>query len=133
VVTSLLVLEGDGGVREFIGGWSDWRAWRDARDAERRRESAARTAAAEVRREPGQPASPSRRRLSFNEQREFDALPARIEQLEARKTELDVLVADGAFYARPHAEVRETLTLLRSLEEEIEAAYSRWQELESRR
>jgi ATP-binding cassette subfamily F protein uup len=133
VVTSLLVLEGDGGVREFIGGWSDWRAWRDARDAERRRESAARTAAAEVRREPGQAASPSRRRLSFNEQREFDALPARIEQLEARKTELDVLVADGAFYARPHAEVRETLTLLRSLEEEIEAAYSRWQELESRR
>ncbi len=133
VVTSLLVLEGDGSVREFIGGWSDWRAWRDARDAERRRESAARAAATEVRRESGQPASPPRRRLSFNEQREFDALPARIEQVEARKAELDALVADSAFYARPHAEVRDTLALLRSLEEEIETAYSRWQELESRR
>jgi ATP-binding cassette subfamily F protein uup len=79
--TSLLVLEGDGEVREFIGGWSDWRAWRDARDAAAsacrcardfggRRASSSMTAGNETRR---------RRRLSFNEQREFDALPARIE------------------------------------------------------
>ena len=36
VVTSLLVLEGDGRVQDFVGGYSDWARWRDARDAARR-------------------------------------------------------------------------------------------------
>jgi ATP-binding cassette subfamily F protein uup len=35
VVTSLLVLEGDGRVQDFVGGYSDWARWRDARDAAR--------------------------------------------------------------------------------------------------
>jgi len=43
VVTSLLVLEGDGRVQDFVGGYSDWARWRDARDAQR---AAARTAGA---------------------------------------------------------------------------------------
>lgn len=137
VVTSLLVLEGNGQVKEFIGGWSDWRAWRDAAEAERRR-------GAEPRREAGRDAGrdvpnkgaegeTKRRKLSFNEQREFDNLPSRIEQLEARKAKLDALVADGSFYSRPHEEVRETMTALQSLVTEIEAAYARWGELDSRR
>ena len=33
VVTSLLVLEGDGRVQEFVGGWSDWAKYRDSRAA----------------------------------------------------------------------------------------------------
>ncbi|MBU6379143.1 MAG: ATP-binding cassette domain-containing protein [Gammaproteobacteria bacterium] len=133
VVTSLLVLEGDGEVREFIGGWSDWRAWRDARDLQRRRAAAPATSAATASSSMTAGNETRRRRLSFNEQREFDALPARIEELESRKAELDALVADGAFYSRPHGEVRETLALLQSLGEQIETAYARWQELESRR
>src|SRR5690606_4149811 len=35
VVTSLLVLEGDGSVQDFVGGYSDWERWRNARDAGR--------------------------------------------------------------------------------------------------
>jgi ATP-binding cassette subfamily F protein uup len=125
VVTSLLVLEGDGKVREFIGGWSDWRSWRDSQPDERK-------TAASRREEPRREATPKRRKLSFNEQREFDALPTRIEQLEAEKAALDARVAEPAFYGRPHDEVRETLRLLQAMASDIEVAYARWAELESR-
>jgi ATP-binding cassette subfamily F protein uup len=137
VVTSLLVLEGDGRVQEFVGGWSDWRAWRDARDADRRAAAQVAssadgkpTAAATVTGAAGAAPAP-RRRLSYKEQREFDALPARIEQLERDKAGLDAQVADPSFYARDHGAVRDTLARLAQLGEEIDAAYARWAELES--
>jgi ATP-binding cassette subfamily F protein uup len=125
VVTSLLVLEGDGSVREFIGGWNDWRSWRDSQQGERR-------AVSSRSEEPRRDAAPKRRKLSFNEQREFDGLPTRIEQLEAEKAALDARVAEPAFYGRPPDEVRETLRLLQAMTTDIEAAYARWAELESR-
>ena len=132
VATSLLVLEGDGRVQEFVGGWSDWRAWRDERDArlqedaEQRRAKSSPAAAAH-------PSTPKRRKLSFNEQREFEALPQRIEELEARKHELETRVADPAFYSRPQTALRDTLAALQALSTEIETAYDRWAELEARR
>ena len=138
VVTSLLVLEGDGRVQEFVGGWSDWRAWRDARDADRRAVAqavsgaAARPAAGATAASAATGAAPAaRRRLSYKEQREFEALPARIEQLEGDKADLDAQVADPSFYARDHGAVRGTLARLAQLGEEIDAAYARWAELES--
>jgi ATP-binding cassette subfamily F protein uup len=133
VVTSLLVLEGDGRVQEFVGGWSDWRAWREARDV---RASSRSTAVA---RSPSVPpsaaaesAAPPRQRLSYKEQREFDALPARIEELEATKAELDAQVADPSFYAQDRDAVREALARVSQLAAEIDAAYARWAELETR-
>ena len=72
-----------------------------------------------------------RRSLSYKEQREFDALPARIEQLESDKAGLDALVADPAFYGRDHGAVRDTLARVARLGDEIDAAYARWAELEA--
>jgi ATP-binding cassette subfamily F protein uup len=138
VVTSLLVLDGHGGVQDFVGGWSDWAAWRDRR--------AATQAAAVAARRPesrpgtartGQPpagtatavASP-RRKLSYKDQRELESLPALIEGLESERSTLEALVSDSAFYARPHGEVRATLARLADLGPQIEQAYARWASLE---
>ena len=155
VVTSLLVLEGDGRVHDFVGGWSDWRAWRDARDGRDGRDArdardgrdgrdgrngreAAVARPADRRNDPlappaADPAGMARRKLTYKEQREFEALPQRIEELEARKCELDARVADPAFYSRPQVELRDTLSALQALSTEIETAYDRWAELEARR
>ncbi|MFM7626725.1 MAG: ATP-binding cassette domain-containing protein, partial [Gammaproteobacteria bacterium] len=138
VVTSLLVLEGDGTVQEFVGGWSDWRAWRDARDAratERRMEGQGASSARSSTPSPSTGADaavPPRRRLSYKEQREFDALPARIEELEAAKSALDAQVADPSFYSQDRDAVREALARVPQLATEIDAAYARWAELEVR-
>jgi ATP-binding cassette subfamily F protein uup len=135
VVTSLLVLEGEGRVQEFIGGWTDYANWRAARQhtpAQPREPASSRQSAT-----PAVHAKESTlrrsRRLSFKEQREFDSLPATIESLEIDKSELERAVADPAFYQRPQDEVRRALTTLQSLGSEIDAAYARWAELEALR
>ena len=77
-------------------------------------------------------AVPPRRRLSYKEQREFDSLPARIEELEAAKSALDAQVADPAFYSQDRDTVREALARVPQLAAEIDAAYARWADLEAR-
>ena len=134
VVTSLLVLEGDGHVQEFIGGWSDYAIWRRERQRTTvppRETASSRESAVAARTKESAPLRS--RRLSFKEQREFDSLPATIESLETDKAELERVVADPAFYQRSQDEVRGALTRLQHLGTEIDAAYARWAELEALR
>ncbi|MFO1504311.1 MAG: ATP-binding cassette domain-containing protein [Steroidobacteraceae bacterium] len=135
VVTSLLVLEGDGRVQDFVGGYSDWARWRDARDAAREAARApARAAANPAASGSGAAAgaAPVKRRLSYKEQRELDALPAQLESMDTERAALQAQTADPKFYSRDHAEVAATLKSLSDLEARIEAAFARWEELESR-
>jgi ATP-binding cassette subfamily F protein uup len=134
VVTSLLVLEGDGHVQEFIGGWSDYAIWRRERQRTTvppRETASSRESAVAARTKESMPSRS--RRLSFKEQREFDSLPATIESLETDKAEIERVVADPAFYQRSQDEVRGALTRLQHLGAEIDAAYARWAELEALR
>ena len=134
VVTSLLVLEGDGHVQEFIGGWSDYAIWRRERQRTTvppRETASSRESAVAARTKESAPLRS--RRLSFKEQREFDSLPATIESLETDKAEIERVVADPAFYQRSQDEVRGALTRLQHLGAEIDAAYARWAELEALR
>jgi ATP-binding cassette subfamily F protein uup len=135
VVTSLLVLEGKGEVREFVGGWSDWARWRDARDAAAREAPARGRAGAAAAPAGSTPATPPARvrRLSYKDQREFESLPARIEALESDKAALEAEVSDPAFYAGAQDSVRATLARLEALGSEIDAAYERWAALEALR
>jgi ATP-binding cassette subfamily F protein uup len=135
VVTSLLVLEGNGEVREFVGGWSDWARWRDARDAAAREAPARGRAGAAAAPAGSTPATPPARvrRLSYKDQREFESLPARIEALESDKAALEAEVSDPAFYAGAQDSVRATLARLEALGSEIDAAYERWAALEALR
>jgi ATP-binding cassette subfamily F protein uup len=126
VVTSTLVFEADGQIKKFAGGYSDW--------ARRHRALAVTDAPTEVRKSTGSPAGDTRkappRKLSYKLQRELDALPASIEQLEKRVADLHNLVKEPEFYRRAHGEVQETLAELRKLETELDAAIDRWGELE---
>jgi ABC transport system ATP-binding/permease protein len=126
VVTSLLVLEGDGRVQDFVGGYSDWARWRDARDAARAASRASNQARAAA------PAAPVKRRLSYKDQRELDGLPAQLESMDVERATLQAQVADPQFYSRDHAAVAATLKSLSELEARIETAFARWSELESK-
>jgi ATP-binding cassette subfamily F protein uup len=128
IVTSLLVLEGDGRVQDFVGGYSDWARWRDARNAIR--ESGAR--ASSVRNAVAAPlAAKPARKLSYKEQRELATLPARLEELESLKAQLQAEISDPAFYSRPHAQVAAQLARLAEIDGQIETAFARWSQLES--
>ena len=131
VVTSLLVFEGAGRVREFVGGYGDW-----ARDRARRAAVAAAHEEA-ARRETRAPASGGAavaarpKRLAYKEQRELEALPGRIETLEADRVRLEAAVGEPAFYERPREQVNATLEQLAALTQDIERAYVRWALLEA--
>jgi ATP-binding cassette subfamily F protein uup len=130
VVTNLLVLEGNGRVQDFVGGYSDWVEWRRSRAAR-----PASPAAASAR--PAPPAATAaaataapKRKRSFKEQRELDGLPGEIEALEKDKATLEARIADPGFYSRPRDDVRLALEQLAAIEQRIEVRMARWLELE---
>ncbi|HRD65993.1 MAG TPA: ATP-binding cassette domain-containing protein [Candidatus Competibacter sp.] len=127
VVTSCLVFESGGGIREYVGGYSDWLRQRSA--LEPAPVTKPKPAAPPA---PKPPKSTASGKLSYNERRELERLPARIEELEQRQQELHAATADPAFYKQEAAVVTQRLEELRILEAELETAYGRWEELEAR-
>jgi ATP-binding cassette subfamily F protein uup len=125
IVTATLVFESDGQVRRHAGGYSEWLARHralavtDAPTADDKDES-----------HTEQRTKPVSRKLSYLLQRELDALPNEIEQLETRVSALRGITGDPAFYQRPHSGVQQQLAALQDLEQQLERAVERWAELE---
>jgi len=130
VVTSTLVFEGDGLVREYVGGYEDWLRQRPAPAATPPKIA---TAAAAQSREPaGAETKRPAAKLSFKEGRELGELPARIEALEAEQEDLHARLADPALYQGDGSAVAAAKDRLAELESELAGAYARWEALEAR-
>jgi len=122
VVTSTFVFEGGGRVAEYVGGYDDW-----VRQAPQTKppDPKPRTIPAK------KPGVPRRKlKLSYKEQRELEALPARIEHLEDEQQSLYALLSDPAFYKENGADVTRAKARLEIIEEEVPLLYDRWQQLE---
>ncbi len=138
--TSTLVFEGNGVVKEYAGGYTDWKR------AVARREALAREAVGDGRGEgrprgaagrgagPGAAPSPPERpkKLSFAERREFEALPEKIEKLEGALSDLHDTMADPDFYKSDASAIRAATERVPELEAEIEVLMDRWAELGER-
>jgi ATP-binding cassette subfamily F protein uup len=120
VVTSTLVFEGDGQINEYVGGYSDWLQQRRAP------KSAQQTAA-----KPTAPGGAKKPRLSYNDQRELSQLPEKIQRLEAEQAQLTTSIADPAAFQRNGDQGNEALQRLHALGLELEAAYARWETLDT--
>ncbi|MEH6421769.1 ATP-binding cassette domain-containing protein [Pseudomonas sp. CGJS7] len=135
VVTSTLVMEGDGRVGEYVGGYSDWQRQRPAGYAAAAKATAKESAkAAPVKAEPAkaQPeAAAPKRKLSYKDARELEQLPARIEQLETRVGELTAQMNESAFYQRDSAAINAHNATLAQTQAELDQAYARWAELDA--
>jgi ATP-binding cassette subfamily F protein uup len=126
VVTSTLAIEADGRVKEYDGGYDDYvRQRRDESPPEPKPASAPAPAAA------ARPQVERPRKLSQKERRELEALPGRIEELEAARHELHEAMADPTFYRKDGGEIAEAKSRLAALEQELATAYERWEALES--
>ncbi|UOV06514.1 ATP-binding cassette domain-containing protein [Pseudoxanthomonas sp. F37] len=125
VVTSTLVLEGQGRLGDYVGGYSDWLR-------QRRTPAATATASAPVKpalsRQP-EPAT-AKRKLGFKETRELEQLPARIEALEAEVARRTAAMNDPAYYQQPPADLQRANEELAAKQAELDHAYQRWSELD---
>lgn len=153
VVTSLLVMTGDGNVEEQAGSYSDWEA-RGGRLVAKIDSSAAPIATPSattatshsattdeaIVNGASQDAKPDdhsgnappkkKTKLSYKEQRELDALPAEIETLEARHAELLEIIAQPDFYEQSPDQVATTLNAVTESEQALDRALERLVELE---
>jgi len=130
VVTSLLIFEGDGMVREFVGGYSDWMRYRQAQ-VERAASAAPRPGSLTAAANASGASAGRARRLSYVAQRELSSLPERLQALEAEKGQVESQLADGSLYRGAPQTLHERLQRLAAIAGELEAGYARWAELES--
>jgi ATP-binding cassette subfamily F protein uup len=130
VVTSTICFEGNGVVREYVGGYSDW-----LRQSAGSGESSNRNSRPEkMRKATGEFAASgaaAKKKLSYNQKRELDNLPERIELLEAEQAELTTKISDPDFYNQPADNINQVLDKIKSISDELERCYQRWDQLEN--
>ncbi len=134
VVTSTLVLQdgGAGRIGEYVGGYSDWLR-QGSQSGLRQRPQAPSTSQSKsipvARTDTA--AAPVRRKLSYKDTRELEALPARIEALETALGQLTSRMNDPAFYQQDGSAITSHNVEMARAQAELDAAYARWEELEA--
>ena len=128
VVTNTLVMEGEGQVGEYAGGYEDWLLQRpqppEASPPAKKSEISAKA-------RKTKPKPTGKRKLSYREARDLEALPGRIEDLESQQRELHSRFADPEFFQSRGTEgAVEAHQRLAEIEAELSTAYERWAELE---
>ncbi|MBA2672199.1 ATP-binding cassette domain-containing protein [Ramlibacter sp.] len=131
VVTSTIASEGDGRWREYEGGVQDWlqQSRRAQQIAQAAQAQAAKSTAPAAPAVPTPPAAPPKKKLSYKEQRELEALPGRIQALELEQKALQKELGDGTLYASDAARAAVLAQRNTGIEEELMAALERWEAL----
>ena len=145
VVTSTIAYEGNGKWREYEGGVQDWllQSKRSRELAEKNAKAVANKQAKEHKSSPAQadkaasasasaaPPTPSKRKLSYKEQRELEQLPAHIEALEQEQAAIRRELEDGTLYAKDNARAMQLHARDGEIDEALMTALERWEALSS--
>ena len=125
VVTSTIVFEDGGTVKEYVGGYSDWvRQGHKLTEVENPHGTKATRRESRAEQQVDAP-----KKLGYREQRELDGLPDEIEALETSIAELEAMLADPAFYGDDHEKVQTTAAELTRAQTELDQRMERWTEL----
>jgi len=126
VVNSVLVYEGNGHIAEFIGGYDDYRQHKIKQEREENKKKSATTLVTDSR-------SKSATKITFNEQRELDKLPKKIEVLEQQIEQIHLVMSAPEFYQRDAQEFTRFNQDLLEKENQLSVFYLRWEELEAKK
>ena len=127
-MTSVLVFEEGDTIKEYVGGYSDWvRHGKQLSEKDDPNQGAATNAVAIKERDAVQ----KKQKLSYQLQRELDALPERLEKLEQEINYLQEQIAEPEFYEQSFEATSEVMDTLASLQKELDQVMDRWAELES--
>jgi len=129
VVTSTFVFEGEGRITEYTGGYEDWVNQRRELD----RVASLPIASTPVINAPKAGKTEKGRKFLNREQKELDDLPSKLEELEAKQSELSERLVDPALYQSKGGEFQKVEGELHQLHQTIEKTMARWEELEALR
>ncbi len=129
VVTQTIAAEGEGGWKEYAGGYSDWAGYKAslAKEAASKAKAEARPVA-----KPAEVPRAKADKLSWKEQRELEALPGKIAALEGEQAELTKLLEDPTIYQRDAPAAQKAAERLAAIDDELMQCLERWEALESR-
>ena len=126
IVTSTLILDSTGNVTEYVGGYDDWR--KQLVDSKPASDSPKPAPAKQA--ESNADAKSTPRKLSYNEKRELEELPKKIEALEAEQHELNAKMETTEFYLQDGKIITRAVERLQEIHDELSRLYHRWGELE---
>lgn len=124
VVTSTLVFNDQGQIKEFAGGYDDWLVQSGASAV--KTEPVAKEKEKRVKQRSDRPV-----KLTFKDARELEKLPLAIETMEEEQKQLYESMGEPSFYQSESSGIILVQTRLRKLEEKLVKAYARWEELET--
>tara|TARA_R110001583_G_scaffold17679_2_gene71314 strand:+ start:100220 stop:102055 length:1836 start_codon:yes stop_codon:yes gene_type:complete len=137
VVTSSIVMEGNGVATEYPGGYSDYVHLRALSAKVETDTGPSNTKPIKRGGSKGGNAAPakpkSKAKLSYKDQRDYDTLPATIEKLEAEITQIEAELADGTLFATNPDAFQKKLGRMEAVRAEAAKAEERWLELEMMR
>ena len=131
--------EGNGIVKEYVGGYQDYLIQKKREDSFGSKTSATANKANSDKKSSKDEASSTadkastapKRKLSYNEQRELDTLPKQISQLEKEQAELQQKLADGSWFTTDLEAATAASERLAEIDEELMIKLERWDELDS--
>ena len=129
VVTQVIVAEGEGRWREFVGGYTDWERVKAQAPAPTPAKPASKPAAAAAAAEA--PVA-KKIKLSYKEQRELEELPLLIASLEDEQSQITLQLNAPDFYKTNPADARRINARFTEIEEKLLVALERWEEIEAR-
>lgn len=135
VVTSSLVFEGNGIIKQFVGGYTDMRSWYDEKELHEKNkiDEQVKPPKAESKLEKQQTSTSTRgnKKLSYKDSKELQESPKQIERMERELEELQLVVSSADFFQQEEEITQVTLQKLTNIEKDLSVAYARWDELES--
>lgn len=135
IVSSVIAFEGRGNVLEYVGGYDDWirqgGKWTQADELPAAETTAPVPVAQPLAAATEIPKAPAKlKKLSYKFQKEFDELPHKIEQWEAKVEALAAITSAADFYSQPAATVEQKLQELAAAQQQLDECFERWAELE---
>ena len=127
VVDHLLVFRGNADMKDFPGNYTQYREWKEIQEQLEKEEEAARQAKqAATTVKASRPEKEQKKKLSFKERKEFEALEIEIPQLEVEKAELETAMSSGTL---SNDELLAKSERIAKVMEEIDEKTMRWLEL----
>ena len=127
VVDHLLVFRGNADIKDFPGNYTQYREWKEVQDQlEKEAEAARRAGIAPTMEKTSRPEKEQKKKLTFKERKEFEALEVEIPLLEAEKAELETAMSSGTL---SNDELLAKSERIATVIEEIDEKTMRWLEL----
>ncbi|MES2537392.1 MAG: ATP-binding cassette domain-containing protein [Pseudomonadota bacterium] len=132
VVTQVIVAEGNGLWREYIGGYTDWERVRPSSTQMTTAKGSAKGEQKQESKSDVSAAAPKQKKLSYKEQRDLDELPALIAKLEAEQTAISTKLADPDLYKKQAEEIQRLNQRFAELDKLLMDSLEKWEVIEAR-